>query len=455
MIASDPTPHVIGRALTLALILVATALMPFPAHSDDALAALLAGTPVTPDLSGLQISLMEDGQASESYALGFAQLGTNGDSTPLNTAHKIRVASISKLVVALGVMTLVEDGLLDLDEDVSTYLGWTLHNPAFPNVPITARQLLSHTSSIRDASAYFIEAGAGELRDFFTPGSPYWEDGGHFASGEGREPGRYFVYANLNFGLLGTLIEILGEQRFDLFMADRVLKPLGLSASFDPCAIQKELRAAAFRKRGDDEIWNPSGPWVAQVDGETVRCFYGMRDDAQAEAFLATYELGSNAALYSPQGGLRASAEDLIVILRLLAGGGSLGDTRILSEESVAAMLAPDWTLNDSGDNGLSAGEADPGGPTEGLMTSYGLSVHRIDTRAWGYENGPALLLGHLGEAYGVLSHALYDPVTGDGIATIITGTGDDPGKHPGHSPLYRIEEEILRWWLERQGAAR
>jgi CubicO group peptidase (beta-lactamase class C family) len=176
-----------------------------------------------------------------------------------------------------------------------------------------------------------------------------------------------------------------------------------------------------------------------------------MRDDAQAEAFLAGYELGSNAALYSPQGGLRASADDLIVILSLLAGGGAVGDTRILAENSVAQMLAPDWTLNAQADNGLSAGEAEPGGPTDGLMTSYGLSVHRIDTRAWGYDSGPALLLGHLGEAYGVLSHALYDPATGNGVATIITGTGDDPGKHPGHSPLYRIEEEILGWWLDLQ----
>ena len=84
-------------------------------------------------------------------------------------------------------------------------------------------------------------------------------------------------------------------------------------------------------------------------------------------------------------------------------------------------------------------------------MTSYGLSVHRIDMRAWGFSSGPPLLVGHLGEAYGVLSHALFDPETGDGIATIITGTADDPAKsEPGHSPLYRVEEEVLRWWVER-----
>ena len=84
-------------------------------------------------------------------------------------------------------------------------------------------------------------------------------------------------------------------------------------------------------------------------------------------------------------------------------------------------------------------------------MTSYGLSVHRIDPQAWGFSNAPELLMGHLGEAYGVLSHALVDPKTGNGIATIITGTADDPAAYPGHSPLYRVEESVIQWWLNRR----
>lgn len=417
---------------------------------DNGLQALVDGTDTTPALSGLQVSLLEGAQPTEHYAYGFAQITDDG-TVPLEMHHKIRVASISKLVVAIGVMRLVEAGRLDLDADVSTYLGWTLRNPAFADTPITARQLLAHTSSIRDRSAYYIAAGEGELRDFFDPASPHFDAGEHFASGPGQQPGRYFVYANLNFGLLGELIERVSGQRFDQYMTAAVLDPLGLSARFDPCAIEAGKLAAAFRKGDGDGNWHPDGPWIAQVDGGTPRCFYGMRDAAQAESFLAGYVPGSNASLFSPQGGLRASADDLVTVLRLLAGGGVVDSRRLLSEATVAAMLAPQWTLKAAGDNGLSAGEAEPGGPTEGLMTSYGLSVHRIDLRAWGFDSGPRLLVGHLGEAYGVLSHALYDPETGDGIATIITGTADDPAASPpGHSPLYRVEEEILRWWLAR-----
>ena len=101
--------------------------------------------------------------------------------TRLNHRHKIRVASISKLVVAIGVMRLVEQEKVDLDADASRYLGWTLRNPNHPTQIITLRQLLSHTSSIRDAGKYFIAAGKGELRDFFDPDSTLWSNGAHWA----------------------------------------------------------------------------------------------------------------------------------------------------------------------------------------------------------------------------------------------------------------------------------
>tara|TARA_B000000565_G_C23720113_1_gene353095 strand:- start:539 stop:865 length:327 start_codon:yes stop_codon:yes gene_type:complete len=66
------------------------------------------------------------------------------------------------------------------------------------------------------------------------------------------------------------------------------------------------------------------------------------------------------------------------------------------------------------------------------------------------YLDAPELLVGHLGEAHGVLSSALLDPQTGNGIVIIITGTADDPANHPGHSPLYRVEESVITWWLDQ-----
>ena len=73
--------------------------------------------------------------------------------------------------------------------------------------------------------------------------------------------------------------------------------------------------------------------------------------------------------------------------------------------------------------------------------------------RAWGFEKGPRYLVGHLGQAYGVLSHALFDPASGDGIVTIVGGTGYKPDANAGHSPLYRIEEALLHWWINHRGS--
>ena len=80
-------------------------------------------------------------------AEGLADPGAGRAVTP---DDPVRIASVSKLVVAIGVMRLVEQGKLELDADVSSYLGWRMRNPAFPDRPITLRQLLSHTSSVRD-----------------------------------------------------------------------------------------------------------------------------------------------------------------------------------------------------------------------------------------------------------------------------------------------------------------
>jgi len=438
-----------GRSGTIQVCIVLM-LLASPAPADPRLQELLRGTAHTPELSGLQVTLLEGGEISEGHALGIARIDDN-EVVPLRRDHKVRVASISKLVVALGIMRLVEAKRLDLDADVSNHLGWQLRNPAFPAQAITPRQLLSHTSSIRDADRYFIPAGRGALRDFFDPTTEHWDEGRHFASEAHEAPGRFFTYSNLNFGVLGELIEGLSGERFDQYMTNEVLAPIGLTASFNSCDVGAERLASAFRKRDAAGDWNPAGPWIAQVDAAPLSCFYGEAGLNDPGAFLADYAPRQNASLFSPQGGLRASADDLATVLRLLAGKGTIDGTRVLSGRSVQAMLRPSWELNSRGDNGNTAGEAEPDSPTTGLMTAYGLSVHLIDMRAWGFDAGPERLVGHLGEAYGVLSHALLDPETGDGIVSIITGTADDPARaHPGHSPLYRVEEELLRWWVTR-----
>ena len=72
----------------------------------------------------------------------------------VSDSTRYRIASISKLVTAIGIMQLYEQNLFDLDDDVSTALGFTFRNPAFPNTPITYRMVLSHTGSFQDGTGY-------------------------------------------------------------------------------------------------------------------------------------------------------------------------------------------------------------------------------------------------------------------------------------------------------------
>ena len=407
----------------------------------------------SPPLAGLQVLVLRGGEVVFEYAGGFARLKTSG-AVPLGLEHKPRIASISKLVATVGLMRLVEQGLVDLDADVSAYLGFTLRNPAFPGTPITLRQILSHTSSIRDAGQYWLEA-EGTFEDFFLPGTAIYEDGAHFAAGDGRQPGAYFEYANLNFGLVAGVIERVSGQRFDRYMRQAVLEPLGLDASYNVCDLSwkhPETIATLYRKRDADEVWQPQEDWVAQLDDARFSCYYGREPVARGEdpgEILAGYRPGSNPTLFSPQGGLRASARDLAEIARLLLNGGILAGQRLVAAETIDEMFTPQWVYDPERPNGNTAEGLQPGDPGyKPLFTAFGLSVQRIDLAEWGLTEQPRPLFGHLGDAYGLLGQFWIDPENGDALIALVTGSGDDPGAYPGETPLYRPEEEVMRWWV-------
>jgi CubicO group peptidase (beta-lactamase class C family) len=424
----------------------------FLANSDNRdiqLDAILAGEiEGSPPLSGLQLLVLRDGEIVYEYAGGFARLTEQGE-VPLNTDHKMRVASISKLVAAIGLMRLVEAGKVDLDRDVSDYLGFSLRNPNFPDTVITLRMVLSHTSSIRDGDRYWLEEGA-QFHEFFMPAGRFFDSGSHFASGEGRQPGRYFAYCNLNFGIVAAVIERVSGQRFDRFMRREVLEPLGLAASYNVCdlsATQPERIATLYRKRDSDEVWQPRGDWVPQLDFEGFSCHYGRSPVGRGEDpgdILPGYTPGENPTLFSPQGGLRASARDLAVIARMLLNNGRLEGVSILSPQTVEAMAAPQWPV----EAGAEAVEGPDGPEGPGGVATYGLAVRRADLQDWGLSAEPRALRGHLGEAYGLLGQFWLDMEHDDALIALITGSGDDPGEHMGTSPLYRPEEEIMKWWL-------
>ena len=120
-----------------------------------------------------------------------------------------------------------------------------------------------------------------------------------------------------------------------------------------------------------------------------------MLERSDGAKFLENYELGSNATLFSFQGGLRASASDLSSSCGCSPTRRSNGGIKRLSGDSLSRVEFK------AGDNGRTSGEAHREELETTLMTSYGLSVHRIDMRAWGFVDGPRYASRTLGRPMG------------------------------------------------------
>ncbi|QGZ43127.1 serine hydrolase [Pseudoduganella flava] len=402
-----------------------------PADLDRSLAAIVAD-PARP-LASLAVLAVRDGRIVYEGQFGQARIGT---AKPVTARTMFRIASISKMMTTLALMKLVEDGAVRLDEDVGTYLGYPLRNPHFPDRPITLRQLLTHTSSLRDDAGYSWGADTA-LKDVLVPGGARYGTGAMWARNAG--PGRYFTYCNLGWGVIGTVMERVTGERFDRLMRRLLLDPMGLRGGYNPAAFTADEvadTATLYRRRTTDtEVWNPAGPWIAQVDD------YDTKAPAAPPGIEGDVP-GTNGTLFSPTGGLRISAHDLGKVMLMLIGGGIHEGRRILRPETIALMFEEHWRY--------AAKDGQPNGDTlHGLYHSWGLGAQRFpDVDGAGnrlVEGGHFTAVGHLGEAYGLVGTFAVDLAHRNGIVSLIGGFGTDPERDPGrYSAHTRAEEAIL-----------
>jgi len=384
-------------------------------------------------LASLSVLALRGGQPVYEQAFGRRWIGNGAlPDQPATPDTLFRIASVSKMVTTLGLMRLVDAGRLALDADVSDYLGFTLRNPHFPDHAITLRSLLTHTSSLRDEGGYSWPLDTA-LRDVLVPGAPLYGNGAMWSPR--AVPGAYFTYCNLGWGVIGTLMERASGERFDLLMQRLLLQPLGLAAGYLPAALPPAALArlaTLYRKRSTDtEVWNATGPWIAQVDDYHTR-------PPVAPAGLERYVPGANATPFSPTGGLRISARDLGVIMRMLINGGVHAGTRLFGRATLEHMFARHWSLDAGGTNGDSLG---------GFFNAWGLGNAQFPDRPGMalVEGGGFEAVGHLGDAYGLRSVFATDLARGDGMIVLAGGSAADPAQQKGrYSALARYEERIL-----------
>ena len=330
----------------------------------------------------------------------------------------VRVASISKLVTALGVMRLVEAGKLDLDRDVSDWLGWRVRHPDFPAVPITLRLLLSHRSGLMDGDElYLIPLGETVRARLDDP--RVWD--------RAHAPGTYFRYTNLNFPVVASVMEAATGERFDRLMTRLVFAPLKLDACFNWSGCSDRAVRRAVTLLGADGAVRKDA-----LAGQRPDCPVNVKDGGGCD--LSGYRPGDNGALFSPQGGVRISMRDLARLGRMLLRDGD----GLLTRASMRTLEEPQWRYD--GGNGAT-GEGGDGG----FFCAYGLAAQTLAAGGLKCRDDPfgdgIARVGHAGDAYGVKAGLWLDRRTGRGVAYFATAV---PGEMLGRrSAFTRIEEEL------------
>lgn len=435
--------------IAMSLLSAAASAAPLPEPQAAALTRRLQAIvddPALP-LPGLSVVAIRHGEIVYRQQFGSQRLATaTAPARPMDENTMFRVASVSKFVTALGAMKLVEQGRLSLDADIGEVLGYRLRNPHFPDRAITLRMLLTHTSSLRDEGGFKWDPGV-DLQDVLLPGGRHYGKGAMWSAD--KAPGGWFEYVNFNWGLIATMMERAGGERFDHLMRRLVFDPMGLKAGFylaDFAPAKIDDVATLYRKREKDgaETWDPQGPWIAQADD------FGNEAPA-APPGLDRYRIGTNGTIFGPQGSLRISTGELAQIMLMLMNGGSVGDKQILSPQTVATMFSRQWTLHADGANGSANGD---GGSHHGLYHAWGLGNQQFtdtsimkDRRAGGdrvVEGGGFNGVGHLGWSWGLNALFVFDPRTRDGMIYVSTGVGADPDLQPGKfSSEARFQERI------------
>lgn len=319
---------------------------------------------------GLAIVVVKDGAPVYNNAIGYKNLDTKA---ALTTDNLFRIASISKSFSSTAIMQLVEKGKISLSDDFSDLVGFKVRNPKFPNTKITLEMVLSHRSSINDSNGYF------EL-DVINP-----EKNANWAkSYNDYEPGKGYQYCNLNFNMVGAVLERLTDIRFDQYIKQQILSPLGLEAGYCVDSLDQSRFATLYDKQ--------DGVFKAQTSA------YNPRSEE-----IRNYKMGISTPVFSPTGGMKISASDLAKYMMMHMNYGQLGTTKIISKKSSKRMQ-----------KGLSSKE------------NYGLAL---------LENFKLIpgehMIGHTGSAYGLYSNMFFEPKKKFGFIVITNGCvptmdGDD-----------------------------
>ncbi|MDR1564529.1 MAG: beta-lactamase family protein [Oscillospiraceae bacterium] len=332
------------------------------------------------DAVGISVVAFQDAKIVYTYNYGYQNLAKK---IPCDENTKYRVASLSKTFSAITACKLADEGIIDLDEDVGKYLGYKVRSPRFPNVPITTRMLLTHTSSIFDGAMYQQSVTTGYVANqtILSGGTCY----------SGAEPGTQYRYSNFGMALIGAILEKATNVYFSDSASEKFMKPLGMDASYLPSEITAKDKIADLYGAG-----------------------HGLTRSAAKQLSLRhAFQLGYSQGM--SQGSLVISAKDYAAGLMMVLNGGELNGVRILKPETAKDITTIQFTSE---------------GAREALCM-----------REW-KEFAERPLLCHSGDSYGMLASFAVDPENNAGVVVITNGCKQ---LYDEKTTYFRVCAEIMR----------
>jgi CubicO group peptidase (beta-lactamase class C family) len=226
--------------------------------------------------------------------------------------------------------------------------------------------VMSHTSSINDSQGYF-------NLDVINP-----EKNSDWAkSYNDYEPGKGYQYCNLNYNMVGTVIEKISGERFDQYVKHHILDPLKLYGGYCVDSLDNNRFATLYAYDSSTKSFTSS-----------PSAYASRRED------LNNYVMGYSTPIFSPTGGMKISATDLAKYMIMHMNGGSYEGVRIISKKSARLMQTK---------------IADEEG--------YGLAMTNLSDLITG-----KMMTGHTGTAYGLYSGMFFHPREKFGFVVITNG---------------------------------
>ncbi|MCK5576807.1 MAG: beta-lactamase family protein [Dehalococcoidales bacterium] len=253
------------------------------------------------DIPGLSVAIVQHGEIL--YLKGFGVTSLSNPS-PVTPQTVFDLASISKSFTALGVMLLANEGLIDLDTTVQHYLAD--FQPDDPRASqITVRQLLNQTSGLPGtfSEPLIYYQGSDAMRKMLAAVNRVHLN---------QEPGLSFEYANINYAILGALVERLSGVTFEDYMQQEVFTPMGMTST----TLYPEEAAKLERADGHQ-------PMFGQVVARNIPYFRSA----------------------SPVGWVMSSAEDMVRWLTMLLNKGGIDQRQIFPAAVISEMQTPAATF--------------------------------------------------------------------------------------------------------------